>query len=120
MRQAISTLPESFIGQNSCAEIDISADGKSVYASNRGHDSIAIFLLGHDGQLISKGHVASGGKTPRNFSIDPSGMFIVVANQESDLITILRRNPSDGKLTQTGKFIHSGTPMRIAMARFDI
>jgi 6-phosphogluconolactonase len=100
--QTLSTLPEGFAGPNSCADIHIDRSGRFLYGSNRGHNSIAIFVVdGATGMLRAAGHAASGGRTPRNFAIDPSGAFLLVANQDSDTIVTLRIDQATGALTPT-------------------
>ena len=80
----VSTLPKDFQGENTTAEVRVHPSGKFVYGSNRGHDSIAIFAVDTaTGTLTPKGHQATGGKTPRNFGIDPDGRFLLAANQDS-------------------------------------
>jgi 6-phosphogluconolactonase len=98
--QNISALPEGSAGLNSiAAAIKISPDGKFVYTSNRGHDSIAVFKRdAASGILTLTGCVPSGGKTPRDFSIDPSGNFLLVCNQESNTIVVFRINRPAGDL----------------------
>ena len=91
--QEVSTLPEDFNGDNICSDLHLSADGSSLYASNRGHDSLAVFSIDKkDGSLKRIGIVPCGGKTPRNFCIEPSGKFILVGNQDSDNITVFKVN----------------------------
>jgi 6-phosphogluconolactonase len=96
----VSTLPANFKGDNTAAEIAMHPNGKFVYASNRGDDSIAVFSVTDPkkGLLKLEEHVKSGGKTPRQFEIDPSGHWLLVGNQESNNITIFSIDPSTGKL----------------------
>ena len=84
--QKISTLPSSFHGENTAAEVVLGASGKFLYASNRGDDnSIAVFSVDQaKGTLTLVEFVPTGGKTPRNFAIDPSGRWLVAANQDSN------------------------------------
>lgn len=82
-----STLPDDFDGESTAAEVRVHPDGRHVYVSNRGHDSIAVFgFAGEDVPLEPLGHVPSGGRTPRNFAVHPSGSSLLVANQDSDTI----------------------------------
>lgn len=98
--QSISTLPESYDGFNACADIHISPDGKFLYGSNRGHDSIVIYRINQkNGQLTLVGHQPTQGEFPRNFALAPGGDFLFVANQNSDNIVIFRVNKDDGTLT---------------------
>lgn len=99
-RQTVSTLPDTFDGENTTAHILVSPDGRFVYGSNRGHDSIAIFAIhpeSHD--LIAIGHASSRGRTPRNFALDPSGEWLLAANQDSDTVVAMRRNARTGLLS---------------------
>ncbi|MCC3374385.1 lactonase family protein [Cohnella sp. REN36] len=105
--QTLSTLPEAFAGKSYCAEVAVSRDGRFVYGSNRGHDSIASFRVGADGLLEPIGHTPSGGKTPRNFLPLPDGRWILSANQDTDWIAVLSVD-EDGYPTLT----ESGYPMR--------
>lgn len=94
-----STLPDGYKGDNLCAEIDVSADGRYVYASNRGHNSIAIFAADlKNGHLSLVGHQDTHGNWPRNFSLTPGGRYLVVANQRSNNMVSFRRNPEKGTL----------------------
>lgn len=97
------TLPESFTGQNTTAEVRIHPNGKFVYISNRGDDSIAAFRINpSDGTLKHIGTTSVQGKTPRNFNIDPSGKIMVVANQQSESLVSFHIDPDNGNLAQTG------------------
>lgn len=80
--QTVPTLPTGFKGENTSADIHVSPDGRFLYCSNRGHDSIAAFKINPlNGELTFLAHESTGGKTPRNFAIDPTGGFLLVANQ---------------------------------------
>lgn len=97
--QRISTLPEGWTGQSTTAEIQIHPNGRFVYVSNRGHDSIAIFACdGKTGTLTSKGQVPCGGKIPRHFAIAPGGKWLVCAHQDSNTLTALPLDPETGAL----------------------
>jgi 6-phosphogluconolactonase len=86
--QSISTLPHNFRGQNYGADIHLSKDGKMLYASNRGHNSIAIFKVKLEGTLESKGQVGTEGRTPRNFHLTDDGRWMLVANQDTGNIAL--------------------------------
>ncbi|MGB4959645.1 MAG: lactonase family protein, partial [Saprospiraceae bacterium] len=110
--QNITTLPESFNGKNDCADIHISPDGKFLYGSNRGHDSVVMYSIDQKSGILSCiGHQPVFGQTPRNFVIDPSGHFLYVANQNSDNITIFRRDLKLGTLTYTDQQIAVSMPV---------
>ena len=103
--QTISALPEGFNQYFTSADIHVSPDGKFLYASNRdSSNTIAIFSIDQkSGQLKSEGHQSTLGKTPRNFNFDPSGNWLLVANQNSDEIVVFAINRQTGKLTDSGK-----------------
>jgi 6-phosphogluconolactonase len=109
----ISTLPEDFTERNGTADIHVHPSGKFVYSSNRGHDSIAIFSVKSDGSLSPLGYTPTGGKTPRNFALDPTGNYLLAANQNSDNIVVFEIDPKTGKLTPTGHVIQVPTPVCI-------
>jgi len=105
------------------ADIHISPDGKFLYASNRGSDenTIAIFSInGDDGKLKLVGHESTYGEHPRNFAIDPSGNFLLVANQLSDNIVIFRRNIDTGKLLKLSHEITCGKPSSLQMHNYKL
>jgi len=100
--QTISTLPESYSGLNTCADIRISQNGKFLYGTNRGHDSLAVYKIDEQsGKLNFIEHAPTGGKTPRNFTIAPNGKFLLAANQNSDSIIVFKIDAKTGKLKQT-------------------
>jgi 6-phosphogluconolactonase len=97
---------------NYCADIQISPDGRFLYGSNRGHDSISCFAVdAASGALSLVGFFACGGATPRNLAITPSGRHLFSANQNADRIAIFARDAQTGALTDTGRAIAVGTPM---------
>jgi 6-phosphogluconolactonase len=102
--QMISTLPEGWEGTSYCADVHISPDGRFLYGSNRGHDSIAIFAIDQETGILSLVDVTEcGGKNPRGFGIDPSGTFLLAGGQETDNITIFRIDGESGKIEATGE-----------------
>ncbi len=102
--QTISALPDNFKGTNTCAEIMVHPNGKFLYASNRGDDSLAVFAIDQaTGKLTPIEHVPSGGKTPRNFAFDPAGKWIICSNHDSNNALVFRVDENTGKLTQTGQ-----------------
>ena len=100
----VSTLPAGFDGsKNTCADIEISADGKFIYASNRGHNSIAGFAVdANTGNLNSIGQFDTG-ETPRSFNLGPNGKWLIAAGQRSHDLHIYKRNTKSGKLTKLHK-----------------
>ncbi|MGK7397357.1 MAG: lactonase family protein [Candidatus Cyclobacteriaceae bacterium M3_2C_046] len=106
-----STLPADYKEENSCADIHISQDGKYLYGSNRGHNSIAIFMVGEDGTLQLKKTEPVRGDWPRNFALSPDGQFLIVANQRSNNIVVFKVNPETGLLTYNQNQITVGDPV---------
>ena len=110
--QTISTLPDDFTGQNLGAEIMVAPSGRFVYASNRGHDSLAIYAVDPEtGQLALVGHEASQGVGPRAFTIDPSGALLLVANQDTDTVVTFWIDGDSGTLRATGHVAAVPTPV---------
>ncbi len=103
--------PKGFEGTNTAAEIVAHPSGRFLYSSNRGHDSIAVFTLDADGKPEPVQHQSTGGRAPRNFTLDPSGRFLVAANQDSDNILAFRVDPDTGRLTPTGSEIAVAAPV---------
>ena len=115
--RTITTLPAGFSGANTGADIHASPDGRFVYSSNRGHNSIAIFAFdSRAGGLTAVGHESTRGATPRNFAIDPTGTFLLAANQKSDNIVVFRRDQATGRLSANGKMVEVPTPVCIKFA----
>lgn len=116
----VSTLPPDFDGSNSCADIHITNNGRYVYGSNRGHNSIVVFSFDEaSSKFTLLQHQFTRGKTPRNFVIDPTGRFLLAANQDSNSVVVFSIDKITGKLNPTGatldvhkpvclKFIHKG------------
>jgi 6-phosphogluconolactonase len=116
--QTISTLPNDFKGENDDAEIHILPNGKFLYASNRGHDSIAVFAVDpQKGTLTKVEVVRTQGKEPRSFEIDPTGKYLFAENQNSDSIVIFRIDENTGRLTATGKTIEVPSPVDVKFVR---
>ena len=112
-RQTISSLPKGYAGSNFCSEIQISHDGRFVYAGNRLHDSIGIFAIGKDGTLTFVDDEMTRGNYPRSFSFDPTGQFLYCGNQRADNVTLFKVNKGTGKLDFTGKYTPVGNPSHI-------
>ena len=112
--QTISTLPAgvAVTKEMSGAEVRVHPSGRFVYASNRGHDSIAVLAVDRDkGTVRSVEVVPTGGKTPRNFTLDPDGRHLLVANQGSDNVVVFDINPETGRLTRTANAVSVGAPV---------
>jgi 6-phosphogluconolactonase (cycloisomerase 2 family) len=115
--QTVSTEPAGYAGPQSTAEIAIHPSGKFLYASNRGHNSIAGFRIDPaNGMLSPIGHTTSGIDFPRNFAIDPSGAWLYAANQKGDTIVQFRVDQGTGKLAPTGHVTRSVTPVAIVFS----
>ncbi|MNG72861.1 6-phosphogluconolactonase [compost metagenome] len=106
--------PEGFKGQNGGADIKISADGKFLYATNRGDaNTIATFSVEKDGGLNKLSNTSVKGKGPRNFNLSPDGKYVLVANQYTNNIVLFSRDTKTGLLTDAGKEIKVPAPVCI-------
>lgn len=112
-KQRISSMPAGDTSFAGSADIHVSPDGRFLYASNRAaSNTIAIFSINqHNGKLTLLGHQSTLGKTPRNFNFDPTGNFLLVANQNSDQVVVFKIDKETGLLTDTGKRIEVGNPV---------
>ena len=112
------TLPEDFHGDSTCAHIEVSPDGRYVYGSNRGHDSIVVFAYEEvSGALTKVQCVPCGGSHPRHFSLDPSGRYLLVANMEGDNVVVFAREASTGLLSEAGSCITVSMPVCLVWGR---
>lgn len=111
--QTTSTLPKDVKVTDalSTAEVQVHPSGKFLYGSNRVHDSIAVFSIASNGTLTLLENVPTQGKIPRNFGIDPTGSFLLAANQDSNTIVVFRIDKKTGRLTPTGQTVEVPTPM---------
>ena len=110
--QTVSILPKGFSGRNDAAEVRVHPSGKFLYASNRGHDSIAVFRIDEKkGTLAFVEDAPVLGKEPRNFAIDPPGRLMYVADQNSGKIVVFKINAKSGKLTATGQTLEVDAPV---------
>ena len=109
----VSSLPPGkTVPGNSTAEVQVHPNGKFVYGSNRGHDSIAVFKIGKSGkELTLVEHESTQGKTPRGFGIDPTGKWFIAGNQDSDSVTVFAIDGKTGALTPTGQKLEVGKPV---------
>jgi len=112
--QILPSIPSTFTGDNTAAEIAVAPSGRFVYASNRGHDSIAIFAIDARGTLSPVGWEPTRGTTPRFFGFDPVGTHLYAANQTGDTVVVFNVNENTGKLSATGETIQFGAPCTIA------
>ncbi len=116
--QTVSTLPPKFDGQKWAAEVRIHPNGRYLYASNRGHDSIAVFAIdAGNGRLTPVETVPSGGKVPRNFALSPNGRWLVCGHQDSDNVTVFSVDSTTGRLTKTAHTI--AVPMAVCVQFYD-
>jgi len=107
-----STLPAGWKGTNYPADIHIASTGRTLYASNRGHNSIAVFsVAAATGALTLDQVVSTDGDWPRNFGLDPSGRWLLVANQKSDSVVVFARDQKTGRLTPTRERIALPSPV---------
>lgn len=110
--ETVSTLDPDFDGESYCADIHVSSDGKFVYGSNRGDNSIAVFSFENSVLKLIQTE-STGGNWPRNFAIDPTGNFLVVGNRRSNDIALFNRNQQTGMLTRQGSMISQASPICI-------
>jgi 6-phosphogluconolactonase len=110
--QTLSAVPADFHGTNASAEIRVHPNGRFVYASNRGHDSLAVFARDPDtGRLTLVEIVPCGGQYPRNFNLSPDGRWLLCANRDSNDIAVFRVDGTTGRLTPTSATAHVGQPV---------
>lgn len=106
--QKVPTIPADFTDFNSGAAVRISNDGRFVYSSNRGHNSIAVFEVTDEGAgLTFVQSISTEGDFPRDFDLDPTNDYLVCANQNSDNLTLYKRDEATGKLTVLEKDIYA-------------
>lgn len=114
--QRLEMLPDDFEGDNTGAEIQITPDGRFLYATNRGHDSLAIYAVdAGTGMLTPVGHEPTRGGHPRNFIIDRFGEYLFVANRDGNHVVVFRIDPSTGELEWTGHEIR--VPLAVAVTQ---
>ena len=112
-KQTISTLPDSFTGANTTAEIRIHPSGQFLYNTNRGHNSVTMYAVDElTGELDVIGWESTRGEWPRGMNIDPSGAFLYAANQNTDTIAVFRIQPSNGKL-KFSTLVNTPTPVDV-------
>lgn len=115
---AIVTLKDSPQPGYSTAEIQVHPSGRFLYASNRGHDTIAVFTIDQEsGKLTPAEHEPTRGRSPRSFAIDPTCRFLLVANQLTNSIVVFRIDQESGTLTPTGETVSVPSPVCL---RFDV
>ena len=114
-KQTISTLPDDFKGTSHCADLKITPDGKFLYGTNRGHDSIASYQIGDDGRLSLIAIEPSLGKGPQNLAITPDGMWLLCANMPENSMAVFRIDAKTGRLKSAGEPIKHTSPSCIML-----
>ena len=110
--QTISTLPPYFDGQNTTAEIAVHPNGRYLYGSNRGHESVVLFEIDRDdGTLTYVEEQGTGGRKPRHFELDRTGKHLIVANQDTNNLLVCRIDEGNGRLKPSGVFVDAPTPV---------
>jgi len=116
--QVLTTLPDTYTGNSRAAGIALDAQGRHLYVSNRGDDSIAVFRADPaNGRLTPVQHVPSSGKTPRFFTLSPDGRFLFALNEDSDTLVRFAVDAQDGTLTRDGDEVRVGSPVCMVFAR---
>ncbi len=114
-KQTISTLPEDFKGTSHCADLKITPNGRFLYGTNRGHDSLAAYRIGDDGKLTLIEIVPSLGKGPQNLAITPNGELLLCANMPGKNVAVFRIDPQVGSIKSTGEPISIESPSCIML-----
>ena len=116
-RQTISTLPEDFDGKSYCADVKITLDGRFLYGTNRGHDSVAAYRISDDGRLTLLGIEPSLGKGPQNLAITPGGELLLCANMPGNNVVVFQIDLQTGGLSRVGQPVSIPSPSCIMMLR---
>jgi 6-phosphogluconolactonase len=110
--QTVDTLPSDYDGRRSAAHVLVHPSGGFLYASSRGHDSIALYEVNQtNGRLRFVAHYPTQGRTPRNFNLSPSGEWMLVANQHGNSIHPFRVRDGGGRLESTGSLVSTPSPV---------
>ncbi|MDF2836487.1 MAG: 3-carboxymuconate cyclase [Paenibacillus sp.] len=119
--ETVSTLPDGFEGENGCAEIAISRDGKYVYGSNRGHDSIVVYQADPDnGSLRTVQHISTEGGHPRHFALTPNGNYLIAANRDGNNLVSYKVDEGNGTLSFTGLTAQASKPVCVVPVYLEI
>lgn len=119
LKDTVPTLPAGYVGENTTAEVAISADGRYLYGSNRGHDSLVQFAIDpKSGRLTLVEHVSSEGGHPRHFALTPDGQHLIAANRDDNLLAVFTVAPDSGRLTFTGRTVSVSKPVCVKPVRF--
>jgi 6-phosphogluconolactonase len=118
IQQTLSLLPGGWSGESTAAAVVVHPSGEFVYASNRGHDSVAAFRTVDpaSGAVELLGHTSTRGRVPRDINIDPSGRFLLAANQDSDSVAVFGVDSATGALTPVGEPVTVPRPVRVLFA----
>jgi 6-phosphogluconolactonase (cycloisomerase 2 family) len=111
--QLLPSLPDNFTGNSRAAEITVSADGRFIYASNRGHDSIGTFSIEKGTGRLTPVEWTATSRTPRFITLDPSGRFLFAASEDEDTITAFSVSAETGRLSRLGEAARTGSPVCI-------
>jgi 6-phosphogluconolactonase len=114
-KQTISTLPDDFKGTSHCADVKTTPDGRYLYGTNRGHDSIAAYRVGEDGRLMLVAVEPSRGKGPQNLAITPDGRWLLCANMPGNNVAVFQIDPKSGKLRSAGEPVAQPGPSCIML-----
>jgi 6-phosphogluconolactonase len=114
-KQTISTLPKDFTGKSYCADLKITPDGRFLYGTNRGHDSVAAYRIGANGRLSLIGIEPSLGKGPQNLAITPDGKLLLCANMPGNNVAVFRIEEKSGGLKPAGKPVSVTSPSCIRL-----
>ncbi len=114
----VSFLAETYTGERSGGDIHLDATGRHLYVTNRGNNTLAIFSVGDDGKLTHRGLQYTGGDEPRNFLIDEPSQYVLIGHQQSDNITVFKRDADSGDVKATGNAIPVPAPVCLVMHRW--
>jgi 6-phosphogluconolactonase len=115
--QVVRTLPRVTSVPNTTAALVVAPSGRFVYASNRGHNSVAIFAIdAANGRLTARGHTPTGGRSPRDINLHPSGTILLAANQDSDTVASFFVDAYTGRVEPSGQTITIPRPARVLFA----
>lgn len=114
-RATVTTLPGDYDGTSYCADVKITPNGRFLYATNRGHDSIAVYEIGSQGEVALVEIVSSEGSGPQNLAITPGGQWLLCANMPGNSVVVFRIDPDTGRLTRTGESIAMPGPSCIML-----
>jgi 6-phosphogluconolactonase len=114
-KQTISTLPNDFKGTSHCADLKITPDGKFLYGTNRGHDSIAAYKIGDDGKLTLIAIEPSLGKGPQNLAIAGDGGWLLCANMPGNNVAVFQIDAKTGRLKSAGDPVKQPSPSCIML-----